>query len=161
MTAYLLACFLCYLNSPVYLLPFSAHYISLGFFSSSHRIYLVPKRRTMSRPCFLGYTILLPIFLVLYYTSFPVRKNNGLRLLPTPDTAYCQFHYEISLGIRKYYIYILTHFIIFMNYFIHSIIPTTILHTILHSTHTHPCLPTYYIINYTFYVYGLKVYNIT
>lgn len=63
-----------------------------GFFSSSHRIYLIPQRRTMSRPCFLGYTIPLPIFLVLYYTIFSVRKNNSLHpplpwysVLPLPQ----------------------------------------------------------------------------
>lgn len=69
----------------------------LGFFSSSRRIYLVPQRRTMSRPCFLGYTIPLSILLALYYTSFPVRQNNGFRPLLAPDTTYYLCRCEISL----------------------------------------------------------------
>lgn len=47
-------------------------------FISYHRIYLIPQRRTMCRPCFLGHAIPLSVLLVLYiYTSFLVRQNNG------------------------------------------------------------------------------------
>lgn len=38
-------------------------------FISYHRIYLIPQRRTMCRPCFLGHSIPLSVLLVLYYTT--------------------------------------------------------------------------------------------
>jgi len=50
---------------------------------------------------------------------------------------------------RKYNIYILTHFLIYMNYFIHSIIQTYYTHV---HVHAHA-----YILYYTHYIYGLRL----
>lgn len=114
-TAYLLACFPCYLNSPVYLpsLLF-AHYFSSRFFSISYHIEFISFHNTaqIRRPCFLGY---IQLFHCLYAPSFshspaPASltgfprdpfQNNGFCLLPPPRTLLQRQRYR-EIGLIRY-----------------------------------------------------------